>query len=481
MSERFTDLRQRLESLLRRGPHSAGELLALLPQVESEAALERLVREAGGSPGLLRFHAHGQPHPLYAATRAHPLPSPQPMFRINEEGRVHEAGGLSLLCGGASLLRWNGSAHEAPAAHLHPGLPPSLAAAAPSGWLGARIARRYGAHLGVPPRVRDWSDDDRIRFLCLAGADVPGALVWGRQSLNRLLRARQREPLANDAASLARAYGARAEQAVRSGAFAGLLSSAGGEQSKFACEVEGRGHLLVKFARAGTRGAEMLALEELALRTLRESGEAAADARCWMSGGWAWLEVQRFDRIGRIGRRGAIAAGAVDDEWFGQRDDWTAFADRCRLAGWLDANDVRAVALQAVYGELIGNRDRHFENLSLLTDARGVPCAAAPAYDVLPTIYAPLPGGIEPALHPVRPSVRALRRSLAGDEGSVWPRAQEAALRFWLAAAHDARLDAPLRGVCGENAQRIACMEPPPREAQDDSQDPQPSNAPPRG
>lgn len=112
---------------------------------------------------------------------------------------------------------------------------------------------------------------------------------------------------------------------------------------------------------------------------MSKSGLAAARADYLELDDYGYLEVERFDRVGRFGRRGLISAGAVDDELFGMRDNWPAFAQRCEEPRILDAEAVRRVLILAAFSELIGNGDRHFENLSLLTDDRDRPYALAPA------------------------------------------------------------------------------------------------------
>ncbi len=80
----------------------------------------------------------------------------------------------------------------------------------------------------------------------------------------------------------------------------------------------------------------------------------------------------------------------------------------------------------AAFSELIGNGDRHFENISLLLDASGRFTRVAPAYDMLPMRYAPLGGDVDPDLLPVTPGVGTI-----GARPVVWERAFRAAEDFW--------------------------------------------------
>lgn len=420
---------------LAQGPRPVAELLAGL-QV-SQATFSRTIQEFGRE--VIRFREPGVRTPRYALVRNEPVPSPQPVFRVGEDGRVAEVGAVSFLRGG-TWVDLGG-----PDSRFHEGLPPAMAFAAPSGYLGARIAKAVATEVGVPSSLRDWSDDHRVKFLCSVGSDVAGSLMWGASSFAAHMASRQVAPIA--AADVPRAYQDLANATSQTGAG----SSAGGEQPKFTCETEARGHLIVKFARAGTRSSEMLILEELALRALDEAGIEAAPVRYLEIGGYGFLEVERFDRVGRFGRRGMISAGAIDDELFGMRDNWPSFAQRCEEAGMLGQSSVRQVLVLTAFSELIGNGDRHFENLSLMTDERGQPVGVAPAYDMLPMMYAPVGGGIEPELRLVTPSFQSL-----GARPEVWEPAFRAAHAFWTQAAGDDRLSRAMCKISAGNARQVA-------------------------
>jgi len=114
-------------------------------------------------------------------------------------------------------------------------------------------------------------------------------------------------------------------------------------------------------------------------------------------------------------------------------------------------DSARRVFVLTAFSELIGNGDRHFENLSIMTDERGRPTEVSPAYDMLPMMYAPVGGGIEPPLRPVPPSFQSL-----GARPDVWGQAFEGAHAFWIAAADDDRLSRAMRKISASNAQRIA-------------------------
>jgi hypothetical protein len=202
--------------------------------------------------------------------------------------------------------------------------------------------------------------------------------------------------------------------------------------------VEDSGHVIVKFAKHGSRMAELLPLEHLALTALADVGVPAAPTQLLASGDYVFLEVQRFDRVGPHGRVGMLSAGSVDDEFFGKRDTWTQFAERCEQARYISATDARHIDVMVAFSELIGNNDRHFENISLLIGEDGEYQGVAPAYDILPMRYASIGGGVDPALLPITPKVGAV-----GANPAVWSAAARAADRFW-STVQTARLAAPI-------------------------------------
>lgn len=130
-------------SLVRRelaqGPQPTNALLTRL-QV-SQATLSRTIQRLGRE--IVRFREPGIRTPREALVRSEPVPSPQPVFQVNEDGRVTELGKVSFLVGGGSWVDLGG-----PGSRLHEGPPPAMAFAAPSGYLGARIAKVVSAQWG---------------------------------------------------------------------------------------------------------------------------------------------------------------------------------------------------------------------------------------------------------------------------------------------------------------------------------------------
>ncbi len=155
----------------------------------------------------------------------------------------------------------------------------------------------------------------------------------------------------------------------------------------------------------------------LALRSLEVVGVPAARTQLVESSDYVFLEVQRFDRVGRNGRVGMLSGGFIDDGFFGARDNWTDFAARCLRAGYLSAEEALHIDVMAAFSELIGNGDRHFDNIFVLVGEDGEYQGVAPAYDILPMRYAPIGAGVDPQLSPISPKLDSI-----GAKPAVWAR-----------------------------------------------------------
>jgi len=480
-----THTRDRLPNLMRRlGPASATALAAELGV--SVATLHRLLQERAGEvlqAGLARRSRHALHRRLRDGSGTLPLAT------IDAQGRAHDAGQLVLVQPEGCWLPLHQLAGThwplpAPAANAPrdamldaardgwwPGLPYPLQDLRPQGYLGRQLARTGHAAWGVPPDPQRWSDDDVLHVLSQAGSDGPGNLVIGEPAFARwqAQALAPAEPLAP--AALGPAYAALAEQAVAAGV-AG--SSAAGEFPKFPALRDRAGastpHVLVKFSGAGgsaaeRRWADLLVCEHLALQALASlpglpdlPGAGAARSAIVQHAGRTFLEVERFDRHGLWGRSPLVSLATLDGAFLGQGSgDWPRLAAALGAMGMLEAAAQPAIGLLWWFGRLIANTDMHTGNLSFQpgtrVDAGGTvaagPLALAPAYDMLPMAYAPLPGGEVPprAFDPALPQP-ALR--------AVWLAACAAAIGFWTLAAADSRISADFRTTAAGNAQMLA-------------------------
>lgn len=412
------DHTQALERLLRLEPQSAHALTAALGI--SQPTLSRAIQAA--PERFTQFRVPGQRTPLYACLRALPgaLSPRQTVYRVTQAGAIEPFAQVEFLSGGGVLERGTRSKTR-----LYAGLPPYMAFSAPSGFLGRQVAQAVAPALHLPQSLKDWSDDHRVAYLFTRGLNLAGNLVYGELSLQ--LEMELRQAVAHPPQDKLGHYVAMAN-ALKEASYG---SSAGGEQPKFLSVAPDAGHVIVKFARQGSRMADLLPLEHLALRALANVDVPAAETALFAAGDYVFLEVRRFDRVGLHGRIGMLSAGSVDDEFFGARDTWSEFAARCVLAGFLSADDARRIDVMAAFSELIGNGDRHFENISLLIGDDGEYQGVAPAYDILPMRYAPIGAGVDPDLLPITPRIGSI-----GAKPDVWARAAVAARRFWTDAQH---------------------------------------------
>lgn len=420
------DLAHEIQRTLRGGALSAAQLTAALGV--SQPTLSRTIRKMAA---VTSFRVTGERTPQYGLVRQLPmaLDPRQRIYRYLSRGNIEPFADVEFLAGGGTVERIAGAGG---ATRLYVGLPPYVAFAAPSGFLGRQLAQQASSSQQFPASLSDWNDDHKVAYLFTQGLNLLGNLVFGDVCLQNEMVFR---PVQKVDAQDKPEFFADMAGALKNAAYG---SSAGGEQPKFLACTADTGHVIVKFAKLGTRMAELLPLEHLALRTLGEVGVPASRTHLLAAGGYVFLEVERFDRTPHGGRVGMLSAGAVDDEFFGQRGSWSAFASRCVQARYLKPQDAFWVDTMAAFSELIGNGDRHFENISMLIGDDAEYLGIAPAYDILPMRYASIGGGLEPDLTPIEPRIGTI-----GAKPEVWRLAAQAAVRFWTAAQREA-LPVPL-------------------------------------
>jgi hypothetical protein len=396
------DLLQQLAFAGVTGPAALrGALGGISPQT-----LGRLVAEAGD--GVYRM-GRG-PATEYARTRAvEGVGLALPAFRVDGSGQPRPDGTLRLLWGGR--IYWE----RGPGGRLFAGLPPELVDMAPQGFLGRGFPARY-SELRLPTRLADWSDDHRLVALARRGEDCVGDLIVGDESFERFMVSSPDDLSPDEFGALA----ARSATEL-------VGSSAGGERPKFGVLSRGR-HVLVKFAPDGAtdvarRWRDLLWCECKALELIAAAGRPASRGRCFDQGGWRFLEVERFDRVGERGRRAAISLFALNNEYLGTPDSWSAAAPLLGAPPFsLPEADSSLLRWLDVFGQLIGNTDRHFGNVSFLVQPDGS-LRVAPAYDMLPMILAPTADVVVSRRpEPAPPSARTL---------DVWLDAAAWAQRFW--------------------------------------------------
>ena len=497
--------------LRRRGRQSAGDLVRLLSI--SRPTLMRAVRAAGDAvvaQGRARRSA-------YAAGRAlRGSMSPLPIYCVSRDGTPTEVGLLRLTVPDGSAVEWRGDLgwplEGAMADGWFDGLPYPLQDLRPQGFLGRHFARRHAATLQMSEDPTRWSDDDALHALSLLGSDAPGDLIVGEAACRlwleevRQVRAGQAPP-ALGAEDVESVYPQRAEEAMACGVPG---SPAGGEFPKFLAlrcrpwdatdttnttsnpwpdaavdatrhvpgaktEPAQPQHVLVKFSGSddspGTqRWADLLVCEHLATTVLPQHLDVpAARSRIVRSGERTFLEVERFDRHGWLGRSALLSWDALDGAFFGSAGrPWTEAARKLAQRGWLGNADAARIERLWHFGRLIGNTDMHDGNLSFRSgggpaESDGAsatlsaatsdrtPLGLAPAYDMLPMRDAPLRGVELP------PSAWSPTLPLPA-ERAAWEAAAAAGLIFWERVASDPRITAAYRDIGAQRAEMLRVL-----------------------
>lgn len=443
-----------LIAALRRAPLStAAELIRAL-RLGSQATLSRLVTRTGPQVVAIgRARAR-----RYAAARdVRGLGTSLPLYRVGADGALAQIGALRpfapdgyAVAEPKALPRWmRGHAGDG----VFAGLPVFLADLRPQGFLGRTFARRH-TDFGLPDQPESWSDDDALVALARGGEDGIGDLLVGQESARRLyaLRAETSVPVAMT--DRAAAFPRLADDAI-DGVLPG--SSAGGEQPKFSAIVGDAAspvHVLVKFSPAddspvAQRWRDLLICEHLALVVLRAAGYPAVSSEIVEGGARTFLQTTRFDRAGRHGREPVVTLWAMNNEYVGMPPSaghWLDSALRLARDRWLLPSAVAQIRGLQWFGRFIANTDMHFGNLSFFPQADGT-LALAPAYDMLPMLYAPIGGELPP-------------RQLAAPvpepgQEAAWFAAAELAAAYWARVGAEPRLSAAMRAIGHVNADAV--------------------------
>jgi hypothetical protein len=336
------------------------------------------------------------------------------------------------------------------------GLPYFLEDLRPDGFLGRQFARAYGQVLQLGDDPGQWSDDDALYAISLLGADQSGNFIVGEAAF-RLWLDRMLQPSAClEEAQVPGTYVERAQRAMQDGT---VGSSAAGEFPKFTALRTQHGeptHVLVKFSgsdnSAGTqRWSDLLVCEHLAAQALATlPGLTAEKTRILRAGNRTFLEAIRFDRHGSRGRSALCSWAALNHGWFGLAGrPWTEGAAKLVERALIDRDTAEAIKRLWHFGQLIGNTDMHDGNLSFRPRVSGqATLIVAPAYDMLPMLYAPQ-RGVE------LPTVNFAPRLPLPAERDAWAYAATAADQFWSRAADDAHISADFRAIAADNVHTV--------------------------
>lgn len=429
------------------GVASAADLAQVL--AVSQSTLSRALRDLERTRRVLRMGStRGARYALRRQVSA--IDSQWPVYQVDESGTPRELGDLHALAQDAYYVTGGPERIQ----RLTSGLPYYLQDARPAGFLG-RTVPAANPELGLPTRVIDWTDEHFLTYLTLRGTDSSGDLIVGSEALDRYLAGTQ----ANGIVSAQERPESYPVFAAASMAGTPPGSSAHGEHPKFTvCVAEGetRTHMIVKFSPprsspTGSRWADLLTAEYLAHRELEQHGIAACRSALFEFGDRVFLECERFDRMGAGGRRGATSLFAVDATRYGKLDNWSAAANRLAADAALSAADAERIRFLDAFGALIANTDRHFGNV-MLFDRYAGPFELAPAYDMLPMLFAPRDGQlIARQFEPPAPTAAWL---------SVWPQAHTLAQNYWQRLINEPRLSTEFRDI---SAQCLGALQASPR------------------
>jgi hypothetical protein len=383
----------------------------------------------------------------YALRRAIPdVGHEVPVYEIDQAGGSRLLARLHAVEPGGFYVET--SCADADAA-FHPDLPWFLDGLRPSGFLGRLVPQQH-PELGLPADIRHWSGDHCLRYLTRFGHDLSGSLIVGEEAFRLHLEQMAAPARGIAARERTRRYAATAED-VLAGHPPG--SSAAGEQPKFcAWRDPGPTAVLVKFTppigdSSSRRMADLLVAEHLAHRVLGRHGHAAPSSQLLETSTRLFLEMDRFDRVASGGRRGVLSLQALDAEFVGRLQRWSESAVLLARAGRIDPGLVERVAWVECFGQLVGNTDMHFGNLSLF--ARGTRVVdLAPIYDMVPMRYAPLHGRLES--HPLTVPIPS------GASAAVWRSACAAAEELWQRVAEHRAVSPGFRRIAAANRAVVA-------------------------
>lgn len=438
----MTGIAESIRALLSRGIASRGDLQQQLEI--SQSTFSRAIAQLGQQ--LVRIGTGRSTR--YGLRRELPqLGSSWPVFMLDGDGKPAVYGRLEAL---ARDQYWFNAAKSS-LSEVSDGLPYFLQDLWPQGFIGRTAPKRF-PELGLPERISDWNDVHALTFLTRRGEDLVGNLVVGDESLQRYLHHLQQQPEHLTENARVQRYPALADLAI-AGDPPG--SSAGGEHPKFTTVVQGADevrHVLVKFSpprvdRVAERWSDLLVAEHLAGDALRAIDVEPCASELVVADNRMFLESRRFDRTGLRGRIGTITLAALADRYIGRRDNWISAAEHLGSMGKISAGDVATIRRAATFGQLIGNTDMHFGNLSFFYTL-GRAYSLAPVYDMLPMIDAPLRGDELPQ----REFMVALPNA---STLHIWQAMAAAAENYWRLVAAHSMISTAFRDRAQRNAERI--------------------------
>lgn len=370
--------------VLRRAPSSSKELQSATGL--SQTTVSRQLRSFGDQ--VVRLGS-GRATRYALARNAFNSGNNLPLYAIDPHGNTVIIAYIRPLAHGGYLVKPTTGTPKALLGErgdgIYEDLPYFLEDLRPQGFLGRQAAQALADQSDYPPDPRQWSAAQVGSYLIANGDDLPGNLKLGEQNVMRLPRpveVSSREDYPDMAESVLEGYVPG--------------SSAGGEQPKFTAYTEDHGHVIVKFSPPGSgqlarRWRDILLTEFHAAQTLRTTPYPAADLRVYDINGRLFIESQRFDRHGELGRLPMISLQAIDAEFVGLGSNWAQVMDALAGKGLVSGEHVYDAMFLRSFGTSIHNTDMHLGNLSLAFD--GGVFRLLPAYDMCSMGFAPSGSG----------------------------------------------------------------------------------------
>lgn len=454
MRPRNESARERLGTELQRAPWSSAAQLSSRLGVSRPTVLRMLADQSARiiKSGTTKSAAYAWRRALRGQLK------PISVYRIDRNGKSHHCATLDLVDPDGTFMDLRAIGWPIDDAHRKgrwEGLPYPLHDMRPQGFLGRNFALQTYKDLDVSPNPAEWSDKDVVYVLARHGVDTSGNLIIGNYALEQWLSsvAKPKEPLRQK--HLPDSYAQLAMEAANQGPGG---SSAAGEFPKFTASRELANsqtpHVIVKFSGADDstavrRWSDLLICEHLALQTLgTASSLRVAPSRILKVAGRTFIEVERFDRHGLFGHSETVTLSSLNLALLGSdQSSWPEIVRDLAQHQLTTAELEKDVRILWWYGKLIANTDMHLGNLSFQfypepeTQPR---LTLAPAYDMLPMLYAPLSGGEVPA--------RSFEPALPiPHDREAWQAACKAALLFWKTASSDERIGSEFRKICARN------------------------------
>ncbi len=381
----------------------------------------------------------------YAALRKIDNCSEFPVYEILNNGNSRHLGILyAIYPQGFYFLT---KTHDA-ISSLFPDIPYFLNDIRPAGYLG-RLIPLQNQDLNLPKDIQLWTADHCLKYLSIRGWNTVGNLIVGEKAFQLYLKNCQNPQHAINGKNRKKQYPLYATEILSMG---DPGSSAGGEHPKFTTILLPENqHVLVKFSPPantdiGIRIADLLICEYIALRVLKKHGQDAADAEIILQDNKVFLEVKRFDRMGKFSRRGLISLGSLDAEFSGVLSSWSETSIELAKNKIIPEDLLEKIRFRELFGEYIANNDMHSFNLSFITQGQRV-IDLAPTYDMtcmlfMPRNYQIIPIEFKPPL------------PLVADK-KIWKNVYLAAIEFWKEVLKDDRISSSFKVIAKKCKDKI--------------------------